>query len=187
MYYPAKFTQEDGAYIVTFRDVPESITQGGNFEEAMFLAEDVLICGLEFYFENDKPIPLPSEPQADEIMVYLSDIVYVKALLHNARLETEMSKAEFCTQGIQHIGLCVHGNTDKLKTVGEAAYNIDGILSDGSARSEYDNFFHYSTLCKEVPPHRCLIFRDVKLLAGMSQKSLAFSPPPSSCSAGMIR
>ena len=94
MYYPAKFTQEDGAYIVTFRDVPESITQGGNFEEAMFLAEDVLICGLEFYFENDKPIPLPSEPQADEIMVYLSDIVYVKALLHNARLETEMSKAE---------------------------------------------------------------------------------------------
>ena len=86
MYYPAKFTQEDGAYIVTFRDVPESITQGGNFEEAMFLAEDVLICGLEFYFENDKPIPLPSEPQADEIMVYLSDIVYVKAL--------EMSKAE---------------------------------------------------------------------------------------------
>ncbi|RDE99860.1 type II toxin-antitoxin system HicB family antitoxin [Haemophilus parahaemolyticus] len=94
MYYPAKFSQEDGAYIVTFRDVPESITQGGNFEEAMFLAEDVLICGLEFYFENDKPIPLPSEPQADEIMVYLSDIVYVKALLHNARLETEMSKAE---------------------------------------------------------------------------------------------
>ena len=94
MYYPAKFTQEDGAYIVTFRDVPESITQGGNFEEAMFLAEDVLICGLEFYFENDKPIPLPSDPQADEIMVYLSDIVYVKALLHNARLETEMSKAE---------------------------------------------------------------------------------------------
>ena len=85
MYYPAKFSQEDGAYIVTFRDVPESITQGGNFEEAMFLAEDVLICGLEFYFENDKPIPLPSEPQADEIMVYLSDIVYVKALLHNAR------------------------------------------------------------------------------------------------------
>ena len=94
MYYPAKFSQEDGAYIVTFRDVPESITQGGNFEEAMFLAEDVLICGLEFYFENDKPIPLPSEPQAGEIMVYLSDIVYVKALLHNARLETEMSKAE---------------------------------------------------------------------------------------------
>ena len=41
MYYPAKFTPaEEGGYIVTFRDIPEAITQGDDMTEAVEMAED---------------------------------------------------------------------------------------------------------------------------------------------------
>ncbi|WP_238329470.1 type II toxin-antitoxin system HicB family antitoxin [Mannheimia haemolytica] len=36
MFYPALFTPaEEGGFVVTFPDLPEAITQGDTFEEAM--------------------------------------------------------------------------------------------------------------------------------------------------------
>ena len=44
MYYPAKFTPaEEGGYVVTFRDIPEAITQGDDMTEAVEMAEDVAV------------------------------------------------------------------------------------------------------------------------------------------------
>jgi hypothetical protein len=34
VFYPAKFEQEGQAYNVSFRDIPEAITCGDNFEDA---------------------------------------------------------------------------------------------------------------------------------------------------------
>lgn len=73
MLYPAKF-QKDGKYfVVTFRDVPQAITQGKDWIEALEMAEDALLVSREFYFEEDKPFPKPSAPLANEVMISIKD------------------------------------------------------------------------------------------------------------------
>lgn len=52
--------QPEGGYIVTFPDVPEAITQGEDFDEALLYAVDALETALSFYIEARKPLPVPS-------------------------------------------------------------------------------------------------------------------------------
>lgn len=69
MLYPAKF-QKDGKYfVVTFRDVPQAMTQGKDWIEALEMAEDALLTSREFYFEDDRPFPQPSSPLPNEVMI----------------------------------------------------------------------------------------------------------------------
>lgn len=75
--YPAQFEElftaehfSDG-FFVSFRDVPEAITQGDTFLEAVEMAEDALKTAMEFYDEDGKPRPKPSEPQQGDVMIEL--------------------------------------------------------------------------------------------------------------------
>jgi antitoxin HicB len=67
--YPALFAPSDGGYVVTFRDVPEAITQGESLEEARIMAADALRTALEFYTESQRPLPRPSEPLLGEELI----------------------------------------------------------------------------------------------------------------------
>ena len=58
-------------FSVTFRDVPEANTQGDTFIEAVEMAEDALKTAMEFYDEDGKPRPKPSEPQQGDVMIEL--------------------------------------------------------------------------------------------------------------------
>ena len=58
-------------FVVTFRDVPEAITQGDNFADAVEMAQDALRTAMEFYDEDGKPRPLPSEPQQGDVLINL--------------------------------------------------------------------------------------------------------------------
>lgn len=58
-------------FVVTFRDVPEAITQGNNFADAIDMAEDALKTAMEFYDEDNKPRPKPSEPQQGDVLINL--------------------------------------------------------------------------------------------------------------------
>lgn len=75
--YPAQFEDCLGvecfkcSIVVTFRDVPEAITQGDTFEDAVCMAEDALKTAMEFYSEDGKPYPVPSEPQQGDVMIEL--------------------------------------------------------------------------------------------------------------------
>lgn len=93
MFYPAKFEKEDNGYTVTFRDLPEAITCADSEEDAMVMAEDVLLSTVEVYFEMDKPFPAPSIHKQGETLVALPDSVYATVLLHNAMLEQGLTKA----------------------------------------------------------------------------------------------
>lgn len=93
MFYPARFEQEEGGYTVTFRDLPEAITCAANEEEAMKMAEDVLLSTVEVYIEMERAFPAPSEIEAGEKTVTLADSVYAKVLIHNAMLEQKLTKA----------------------------------------------------------------------------------------------
>jgi antitoxin HicB len=70
--YPARFAPDDAnGYVVTFRDIPEAITQGDTLDEARIMAADALRTALEFYAEDGRPVPAPSAVQAGEELVTL--------------------------------------------------------------------------------------------------------------------
>jgi antitoxin HicB len=95
MKYPATFTPGDeGRLVVTFRDIPEAITQGDNEEEALEMAQDALITAMDFYFEDRRPVPMPSTPLAGERLIALPLSVAAKVLLLNRMIEDQVRPAE---------------------------------------------------------------------------------------------
>lgn len=125
MLYPAKFElQDDGCYVISFRDIPEALTQGFSLDEAKEQALDSLIISLDFYFEDNRGIPLPSEAQEGEYLIELPISVWSKVLLLNAMLEQHVSQSELAKrlhktrQEMQRI-IDLNHNT-KIDTVVEA-------------------------------------------------------------------
>jgi antitoxin HicB len=71
VFYPAKFEKEGQAYNVSFRDIPEAMTCGDNFEDALQMAKDALFTSVDFYREDGRTLPSPSEIQEGEILIAL--------------------------------------------------------------------------------------------------------------------
>ena len=94
MQYPATFLQEDGGYIVTFRDIPEALTQGDSYEEALEMAQDALATAMDFYFEDNRPVPMPSQALDGEVMVSLPLSIWSKVLLLNEMLNQHVSQVD---------------------------------------------------------------------------------------------
>lgn len=95
MNYPARFTPaEGGGFVVTFRDIPEAITQGDNEEEALAMATDALITAMEFYFDDKRPVPAPSAVQAGERCVEVRPSLASKILLLNEMVLQKVSASE---------------------------------------------------------------------------------------------
>jgi antitoxin HicB len=95
MQYPARFAPaKEGGFVVTFRDIPEAITQGDSFDEAMAMAGDVLVSAMDFYFEDRRPVPVPSAPKRGERLVELPPSVAAKVMLLNELIAAGLSNAE---------------------------------------------------------------------------------------------
>ena len=63
MKYPARILCESDGCTVTFPDIPEAITCGDDEKDALFHAVDALESALDFYFEKNVPVPMPSAPK----------------------------------------------------------------------------------------------------------------------------
>lgn len=95
MKYPATFTPDPGGgFVVTFRDIPEAITQGENEDEAMNMAADALLTAMDFYFDDKRLVPLPSLPRKRERLVALPASASVKVLLLNEMIAQKVSASE---------------------------------------------------------------------------------------------
>jgi len=95
MDYPALFKPaEEGGYVVTFRDIPEAITQGDTLEEAEAMALDVLISSMDFYFEDKRPVPFPSKVRRGERLVTLPLSITAKVFLLNEMLAQGVGSTE---------------------------------------------------------------------------------------------
>lgn len=95
MQYPAMFTpDEDGGFVVTFRDFPEAITQGDDFEEATMMARDALLTAMEFYFDDKRTVPTASAPVDGEHLVSLPSSVAAKILLLNEMISQKVTASE---------------------------------------------------------------------------------------------
>jgi antitoxin HicB len=95
MKYPATFTPaEEGGFVITFRDIPEAISQGDDEAEALDMAADVLLTVMDFYFEDRRPVPMPSAPQEGERMIPLPLSAASKVLLLNEMLIQDVGPSE---------------------------------------------------------------------------------------------
>lgn len=95
MKYPAIFTPaEEGGFVVTFRDIPEAITQGDDEADALFMARDVLREAMGVYFEEKRAVPAPSKAQKGERLIDLPLSVVAKVHLLNAMLAQQVAPSE---------------------------------------------------------------------------------------------
>lgn len=95
MKYPATFTPaEEGGFVIEFRDIPEAITQGDDEAEALMMAADALLTCMSIYFDERRPVPLPSESQPGERMIALPLSASSKVLLLNEMLAQNVGPSE---------------------------------------------------------------------------------------------
>jgi antitoxin HicB len=93
--YPTTLSPDpDGGFTVTFRDVPEAITEGDTREEALLRGEDALESALAMYIAAKEPLPASSEAEAGEVMVPLSALGMAKTALYDAMREQGVGRAE---------------------------------------------------------------------------------------------
>lgn len=129
MQYPARFAHAaEGGYVVTFRDIPEAITQGDSLDEAMEMAADVLVSAMDFYFEDRRAVPTPSDPRRGERLVELPASVAAKVLLLNELVVSGVSNAELARrmgtrpQEVQRI--VDLGHATKIDTIAAALKSL---------------------------------------------------------------
>lgn len=92
--YPARLRrQSDGCHLVTFRDLPEALTDGADETEALVHAEDCLITALGGYIELGRPIPAASKPRRGEHLIALPPLVAAKLALNAALVEQGLSRS----------------------------------------------------------------------------------------------
>lgn len=88
--YPARFApdKKDGGFVVTFRDIPEAITQGDTVEECREEAAGALQAALEGRIMSDLDIPKASKLKRGEYLIAVPVQTALKAALY-----LEMRKA----------------------------------------------------------------------------------------------
>ena len=79
------------AYGVTFPDIPEAITCGWSWQEALEMAEDCLAVALSFYVDRCEDIPTPGPLADGQVLIAVPLIVAAKLTLHTAMREQNMS------------------------------------------------------------------------------------------------
>jgi antitoxin HicB len=94
MRYPIHLKPDGKFFLVTFPDIPEAVTQGEDEEEALRQAKDALETALEFYFEDNRAVPLPSRVKRGQRFVELPISVAAKVLLLNEMLQQKVRPAE---------------------------------------------------------------------------------------------
>ncbi len=94
--YPAKFERGDnsGVLVVTFRDVPEAITQGNGEKDALWQAADCLEEAIAGRIADGREIPKASRAVRGERLIPLPAPMAAKAALYLAMKEAGMSNVQ---------------------------------------------------------------------------------------------
>ncbi len=91
--YPAKIEKdEEGFFLVTFRDIPFAATDGKTLDEAFLNAADCLSEALASCISDNEEIPLASEPEVDEDLIAPTALIAAKAALYTTVTAQGLSK-----------------------------------------------------------------------------------------------
>lgn len=128
--YPVKLEHDAdcGAYIVSCRDLPLMNSVGDSVEEALLEAVDGLVAALSIEMEERRPVPAGSQPEKGEYLVNVPVLVAMKAILHNAMIETGTRKADLARRmgmkGPQIDRLLDVQHSSKVETVELAIHQL---------------------------------------------------------------
>lgn len=85
---------EEGGYLLHFRDIPEINSEIWSLDELQKTAVDALITAADICFEKKISFPKPSEPKEGEKLISLPISVVSKILLHNAMLSANIRPSD---------------------------------------------------------------------------------------------
>ena len=87
---------ETGGYVVTFPDFGYGVTQGETYEEALQMAQDLLVLTIEDYIRESRAFPSPKRQRGAKVQpVPLSALQAAKVDLYQAFRKSGLRKAEF--------------------------------------------------------------------------------------------
>lgn len=93
--YPLTLTPDsNGTYLVGFPDFPEANSVGDDKDDALAQAVDALETALSIYFDERRPIPLPSPADAGDAVVALPALGTAKVLVWNEMFAQKVRKAD---------------------------------------------------------------------------------------------
>lgn len=94
--YPARFTpdKKDGGYVVTFRDIPEAITQGETTDECLEEAAGALQAAFEGRIMSEFDIPKASKLKRGEHPIAVPVQTALKAALYLEMRKTGITRVE---------------------------------------------------------------------------------------------
>jgi antitoxin HicB len=94
--YPATLVRDSkaGGYTITFRDLPEAITQAENIADARIQGADCLEEAIAGRIRLEESIPQPSRARKNDLAVSLPALMAAKASIYLALKEAKISKSE---------------------------------------------------------------------------------------------
>lgn len=93
--YPVTLTRDTNeTLLVGFPDFPEANSVGDDEQEALASAVDALETALEIYFDERRPVPLPSQPEPGQTTVALPALSAAKVLIWNEMFAQKLRKAD---------------------------------------------------------------------------------------------
>ena len=93
--YSALFKKDkEGGFVITFRDVPEAISQGETLEDCFIEAADCLEEAIAGRIDDGLDIPIPSNPKRNEQLIPIPAQMAIKAALYVAMREKKINKSE---------------------------------------------------------------------------------------------
>lgn len=92
--YHFRITPDGGGFMASCRDIPEALTGGDTYDEALEMAQDALITAMDFYFEDSRKVPTPSAPEEGEVFVDLPTSLVVKVLFLNEMIDQSVKPVE---------------------------------------------------------------------------------------------
>jgi antitoxin HicB len=90
--YAARLEAKHGTVIVSFRDLPEALSEGHDRTEALAQAVDCLDIALLFRLKEGAPIPKPSRALGGEVPIAASPAVAAKAAFARAFAESKLTR-----------------------------------------------------------------------------------------------
>ncbi len=122
--FPATLTpdKEDGGFVVTFRDLPEAITQGETVQHCLSEASDCLGEAIAARIDDNMDIPLPTQGREKEHLVPVPLEIAWKAEIHNAMVHANISISRLASQ--------LHVDKDRVRRLLNPRYGVDQLLAD---------------------------------------------------------
>lgn len=120
--FPATFTPDpDGGFVITFRDLPEAITQGETESQCFSEASDCLAEALAARIDDSQDIPIPTAVQTEEYLVSVP-----LEMAWKAEVYTAMRRADVPASQLAHI---LNIERDKIQQLLAPSNTVDQTLA----------------------------------------------------------